>query len=153
MKFAMVGLGRMGMNMAKRLIQTGHEVVVYNRTREKTDEIVKLGATGAYALADLREILTPPRIVWLMLPAGGPVDEHLDQLNGILSPGDIVIDGGNTHFKDDIRRHAIVGEGHPLYGRGGERRHLGAKRRLLPYDWGRSRYLPVSGAGLQIARA
>ncbi|MBI5250429.1 MAG: decarboxylating 6-phosphogluconate dehydrogenase [Desulfomonile tiedjei] len=108
MKLAMVGLGRMGMNMARRLIQTGHEVVAYNRTGEKIDEIVKEGAIGAYALADLTEILAPPRTVWLMLPAGRPVDEHLDQLNGFLSPGDIVLDGGNTHFKDDVRRQAFL---------------------------------------------
>ena len=110
MKLAIVGLGRMGMNMARRLIRTGHEVVAYNRTREKTDDLVKEGAVGVYALADLREILAPPRAVWLMLPAGNPVDEHLDQLNRLLSPGDIVIDGGNTNFKDDIRRQAMLSE-------------------------------------------
>lgn len=110
MKLAMVGLGRMGMNMARRLIQTGHDLVAYNRTGEKTDEIVKEGAIGAYALADLTQILAPPRTIWLMLPAGGPVDEYLDQLNRLLSPGDIVLDGGNTHFKDDIRRQELLSE-------------------------------------------
>lgn len=110
MKPALVGLGRMGMNMARRLIRSGHEVAAYNRTREKTDDLVKEGALGAYALADLTEMLTPPRAVWLMLPAGDPVDEHLDRLSRLLSPGDIVLDGGNTHFKDDIRRQALLSE-------------------------------------------
>mgnify|MGYP005846565027 CR=1 FL=1 len=104
----MVGLGRMGMNMASRLLQNGHEVVAYNRTREKIDEIVKTGALGARTLADIKIMLAPPRIVWLMLPAGRPVDEYLDQLAGMLSAGDIVIDGGNTHFKDDIRRQTSL---------------------------------------------
>ncbi len=110
MKLAMVGLGRMGMNMARRLIRNGHEVVAYNRTRTKTDEIVKEGALGAYALADLAEHLSPPRTVWLMLPAGGPVDEHLGRLISFLSPGDVVIDGGNSHFKDDVRRQTSLSE-------------------------------------------
>ncbi|MBF0525089.1 MAG: decarboxylating 6-phosphogluconate dehydrogenase [Deltaproteobacteria bacterium] len=110
MKLAMVGLGRMGMNMARRLLQRGHELAAYNRTPEKTDEIVKAGATGVYALADLPAVLAPPRLVWLMLPAGAPVDQHLEQLAGILSAGDTVVDGGNTHFKDDIRRKAILSD-------------------------------------------
>jgi 6-phosphogluconate dehydrogenase len=110
MELAIVGLGKMGMNMAKRLVRTGHKVVAYNRTLAKTDDIVKEGALGAYALANLTEILTPPRVIWLMLPAGSAVDEHLDQLKWLLSPEDIVIDGGNTHFKDDIRRQALLSE-------------------------------------------
>jgi len=110
MKLAMVGLGRMGMNMARRLLRSGHEVVAYNRTRGKTDEVVKEGATGVYDLKDLSEALVPPRIVWLMVPAGQPVDESLDQLKEILSAGDIIIDGGNTHFKDDILRKALLAE-------------------------------------------
>lgn len=110
MELAIVGLGKMGMNMARRLVRTGHKVVAYNRTREKTDDIAKEGALGAYALANIKEMLNPPRTAWMMLPAGGPVDEHLDQLSKILSPGDIVIDGGNTHFKDDIRRQAFLWE-------------------------------------------
>jgi 6-phosphogluconate dehydrogenase len=110
MELAMVGLGKMGMNMARRLVRTGHKVVAYNRTLAKTDDIVKEGALGAYALANLTEILTPPRVIWLMLPAGSAVDEHLDQLKWLLSPEDIVIDGGNTHFKDDIRRQALLSD-------------------------------------------
>ena len=74
MKLAMVGLGRMGMNMARRLLQGGHQVVAYNRTPQKTDELVKEGALGAYALQEVVDKLESPRIVWLMLPAGTTVD-------------------------------------------------------------------------------
>jgi 6-phosphogluconate dehydrogenase len=104
MQLAMVGLGRMGMNMVRRLLKNGHEVVAYNRTPQKTEEIAGEGAIAAYSLSELAGKLTAPRVVWIMLPAGPAIDEHLFQLKEILSSGDIVIDGGNTNFKDDIRR-------------------------------------------------
>jgi len=104
MKLAMIGLGRMGMNMAKRLLKGGHDVVAYNRSSGKTDQLVKVGAVGVYSLSEVAEKLTQPRIVWIMLPAGQAVDDHIQELEDFLSPGDIVIDGGNTYYKDDIRR-------------------------------------------------
>lgn len=104
MQIAMIGLGRMGINMARRLLRGGHHVVAYNRSPAKTDELVKEGATGAYSLGEIIQKMLPPRVVWLMLPAGSVVDESLDLLKSHMSPGDIVIDGGNTYFKDDIRR-------------------------------------------------
>jgi len=104
MKLAIIGLGRMGMNMAIRLLKGGHEVVAYNRSSGKTDQLVKDGAIGAYSLSDVAEKLSQPRIVWIMLPAGQAVDDHIQELEDFLSPGDIVIDGGNTYYKDDIRR-------------------------------------------------
>ena len=104
MQIGMVGLGRMGLNMARRLLRGGHEVVAYNRTPEKTRALVSEGAVGSYSLPDLVEKLSPPRPVWLMLPAGKVIDEHLEELADLLSAGDIVIDGGNTHYKDDLRR-------------------------------------------------
>jgi len=110
MKIAMIGLGRMGMNMVKRLLKGGHEVVAYNRTPQKTDEIVHEGAIGAYSLKEVVEKLTTPRVVWIMLPAGSAVDEHMEQLKDLLSKGDIVIDGGNTYYKDDIRRAELLSE-------------------------------------------
>ncbi len=110
MKIAMIGLGRMGMNMARRLLQGGHEVVAYNRSPQKTKEIAQEGATPAYDLSEIAEKLTAPRVVWIMLPAGPAIDEHLLQLKGILSLGDMVIDGGNTYFKDDIRRAKSLAE-------------------------------------------
>jgi len=110
MRLAMTGLGRMGMNMAKRLLVGGHQVVAYNRSPEKTDQLVKDGAVGAYSISDVVALLSPPRIVWIMLPAGHVVDEHLEQFREILSPGDIVIDGGNTYYKDDLRRSQFLAE-------------------------------------------
>lgn len=106
----MIGLGRMGMNMAKRLLRGGHSVIAYNRTPKKTDQLVEGGAIGAYSLGEVIDNLAPPRIIWIMLPAGPTVDEHMVRLKEILSPGDMVIDGGNTYYKDDIRRAALLAE-------------------------------------------
>jgi 6-phosphogluconate dehydrogenase len=108
MKIAMVGLGRMGMNMARRLLQGGQQVVAYNRTPGKTDQIVKEGANGAYSFPEMVEKLPAPRVVWLMLPAGTAVDDHINQIKEMLSPGDVVIDGGNTYYKDDMRRGELL---------------------------------------------
>ncbi|UCD32773.1 MAG: NAD(P)-binding domain-containing protein, partial [Desulfobacterales bacterium] len=108
MKLAMIGLGRMGMNMAKRLLKGSHQVVAYNRSPEKTDQLVKQGAIGAYALSEVVEKLPFPRIIWIMLPAGGAIDDHIDQLKDIIAPGDIILDGGNTYYKDDIRRSDVL---------------------------------------------
>jgi len=108
MKLAMIGLGRMGMNMAKRLLQGGHQVVAYNRSPEKTKQLVKDGAMGAYSLVEVAEKLSSPRIVWMMLPAGQAVDDHIHELKDLLAPGDIVIDGGNTYYKDDILRANLL---------------------------------------------
>ena len=106
MKLAMIGLGRMGMNMARRLLTGGHRVVAYNRTPDKTEQMVAEGAEGAFALEEVTAKLDSPRIVWLMLPAGRVVDEHIDRLAPLLAKNDILIDGGNSFYKDDIRRAA-----------------------------------------------
>ncbi len=110
MQIGMIGLGRMGMNMTKRLLKGGQGVVAYNRTSQKTEQVVKGGAIGAYSLDELAEKLSVPRAVWMMLPAGSAVDEHMNGLKEVLEPGDIVIDGGNTYYKDDIRRADLLGE-------------------------------------------
>ncbi len=110
MQLAMIGLGRMGMNMARRLLAGGHSVVAFNRTRDKTDQLVGEGAHAAYSLSEVVERLSPPRIVWLMLPAGEIIDEHIDHLKELLEPGDIVVDGANTYYKDDIRRSRTLAE-------------------------------------------
>ncbi|MEW6534175.1 MAG: phosphogluconate dehydrogenase (NAD(+)-dependent, decarboxylating) [Candidatus Auribacterota bacterium] len=104
MKLGIVGLGRMGRNMARRLIQGGHEVVVYNRTQSKVEEMVRENAVGSTSLEDLVGQLSIPRIVWLMLPVGDPTEQAIVSLVELLSPGDILIDGSNGYFKDDIRR-------------------------------------------------
>ncbi len=110
MKLAMIGLGRMGMNMAKRLLKGGHQVIAYNRSPEKTKQLVEDGAIGAYSLSEVAEKLSSPRIVWMMLPAGQAVDDHILEFKDLLSPDDIVIDGGNTYYKDDIRRAKLLEE-------------------------------------------
>jgi 6-phosphogluconate dehydrogenase len=103
MQVGLVGLGRMGMNMAKRLLTGGHQVVAYNRTPDRVKEIEKEGAAEAFSLEELIEKLTPPRPVWLMLPAGRTVDEHIEKIKRLLKKGDIIIDGGNSFYKDDLR--------------------------------------------------
>jgi len=104
MQIGMIGLGRMGMNMTRRLLKGKHEVVVYNRTPEKVTEIAKEGAIPSKSLADLSQKLSPRRVVWVMLPAGETTDEYLVKTATYLSEGDILIDGGNSFYKDDIRR-------------------------------------------------
>ncbi len=106
MELAMIGLGRMGMNMVRRLLKGGHKVVAYNRSPDKTRQIIKEGAKGVFSLPDLVQALKPPRIVWLMLPAGKPVDEHIAQLADLLSKGDIIVEGGNSFYQDDLRHAA-----------------------------------------------
>lgn len=108
MELGMVGLGRMGMNMARRLLRGGHWVVAYNRSRDRTEEIVAEGAVGAYSLEELVQNLSPPRVVWLMLPAGGIVEEHILELSGLLSTGDLLVEGGNTFYRDDLRRAQML---------------------------------------------
>ena len=104
MRLGMIGLGRMGMNMVRRLLQDNHEVVAYNRTPDKTKQIVSEGAEGAFSLEELISKLAAPRIIWIMLPAGKIVDDHIHRLSILLEPGDIIIEGGNSRYKDDIRR-------------------------------------------------
>jgi len=104
MQLGIVGLGRMGGNIARRLMQHGHEVVVYDRNPKTVDELVKNHAQPARALEDMVRQLKPPRASWIMLPAGEPTESTISALSEHLEKGDIVIDGGNTFFKDDIRR-------------------------------------------------
>lgn len=108
MQIGMIGLGRMGMNMALRLLKGGHMVVAYNRSPEKVSEIVKKGAEGAYSLEELVGKLKKPRVLWIMLPAGGPVDDAIEGLRDIVAKGDIIVDGGNSFYKDDIRREKYL---------------------------------------------
>ncbi|HVM30801.1 MAG TPA: decarboxylating 6-phosphogluconate dehydrogenase [Candidatus Limnocylindrales bacterium] len=111
MDLAIVGLGRMGANMARRLHRAGHRVVVYNRTYEKTEELVREeGVEGAETPADVAAKLSPPRVVWLMVPAGKATEDSLDEFAAVLEPGDTIIDGGNANFHDSKRRHARMKE-------------------------------------------
>ncbi len=108
MKFAMVGLGRMGGNMVKRLLRGGHEVVVWNRSQEPVQDAVKAGAIASTTIDDLVSKLEATRIVWIMLPAGDVTENMITSLSEKLSPGDIIIDGGNSNFKDTIQRAAVI---------------------------------------------
>jgi 6-phosphogluconate dehydrogenase len=103
MRIGMVGLGRMGANMVRRLIKGGHECVAYDRSREAVQAVVADGAIGANSLAELVGALKPPRALWIMVPAAF-VDSVIAELRALLASGDILIDGGNSHYQDDIRR-------------------------------------------------
>ena len=103
MKLGMVGLGRMGANMTARLLRAGQQVVAFDRHPERVQELVKEGAIGAGSIAELVQKLEPPRAVWLMVPAAG-VDSTIAALAPLLSPGDVIIDGGNSYYRNDIRR-------------------------------------------------
>jgi len=104
MKLAMVGLGRMGGNMVRRLLRDKHEVVAWDRSADVIAELAGEGAEGAKDLADLVKRLETPRVVWLMVPSGAPVDQTIELLLPGLAKGDIIIDGGNSNFHDTIRR-------------------------------------------------
>src|SRR6266513_2397053 len=106
MRLAMSGLGRMGGNMTERLVKGGHEVVAFDRTRDVVDKYVLHGATGAYTVTDVPAKLKSPRIVWIMVPAGKPVDETIASILPGMSKGDVIIDGGNSNFHDTMRRAA-----------------------------------------------
>ena len=104
MQLGMVGLGRMGANMVRRLMRGGHQCVVFDRNTEQTHRLAAEGAVGADSLDDLISRLTPPRAVWVMVPAGEATETTLDALAQKLQADDILIDGGNSYFKDDVRR-------------------------------------------------
>jgi len=106
MDIGFMGLGRMGENMVRRLLRGGHRVVAWNRSKGKIDEVAKEGAVAAYTPTDLVKELQPRRVIWLMVPAGQPVDDLIAELVPMLDKGDILIDGGNSNFRDSQRRHA-----------------------------------------------
>jgi 6-phosphogluconate dehydrogenase len=109
-ELAIVGLGRMGGNMARRLHQAGHRVIAYNRSRDKTEEIIGEGLEGGFAPAEVVAMLQAPRIVWLMVPAGDATERTLEEFAALLETGDTIVDGGNANFKDSRRRHAMLKE-------------------------------------------
>jgi len=112
MQLGMVGLGRMGGNMTERCMRGGHDMVVYDRNAQTVASYVAKGAVGTTSVADLVSKLRSPKAVWLMLPAGAVTEAGVNELSGLLQAGDIVIDGGNSMFKDDVRRaKALQGKG------------------------------------------
>src|ERR1035438_1366073 len=112
MQLGMIGLGRMGASMVRRLMKKGHDCVVYNRSAAAVAELQGEGATGTASLREMVSKMTAPRAIWLMVPAAA-VDQTLEELLAHVKPGDIVIDGGNSYYRDDIRRaKALSASGH-----------------------------------------
>ncbi|MDB4947220.1 MAG: 6-phosphogluconate dehydrogenase, decarboxylating [Labilithrix sp.] len=110
MQIAIVGLGKMGGNMVKRLLGGGHQVVAFDRDAAAVERLVKEGAVGASSLSDVVSKLSAPRAIWVMVPSGKPTEDTIKELAGSLSPDDIVIDGGNSNFHDSIRRSGELAE-------------------------------------------
>jgi 6-phosphogluconate dehydrogenase len=108
MRIGFIGLGRMGANMVRRLLRDRHDIVAYNRTAEKTKEIAGEGAEGAFSIEELVSKIEKPRAVWIMVPAGDATEAQIEELLEHLEPGDTIIDGGNTNFHDDVRRHPVL---------------------------------------------
>ena len=139
MQLGMIGLGRMGANLTRRLMRDGHQMVVWNRDPAPTATLAAEGAVGAESPADLVAKLERPRAVWIMVPAAvtGKVVSDVAEL---LDEGDTIIDGGNSYYRDDIARAAeLAPQGHPLRRRRHVRRRVRARPRLLPHDRRRGR--------------
>ena len=135
MQLGMIGLGRMGANMVRRLIRNGHQCVVYDRSAQVVDDLVRENAVGATSLADLAKKLQKPRALWLMVPAA-VVDKTIADLVPLVEAGDVLIDGGNSYYVDDIRRANELAPKKIYYvdvGTSGGVWGLGA--RLLHDDW------------------
>ncbi len=109
MEIGMIGLGRMGANMSRRLTEGGHKVVGYDRDPAAAAALTEYGVTSAASLEELVEALPAPRTVWIMVPAGGPTELTVQSLTDLLQPDDVIIDGGNSNYKDDARRAKVMG--------------------------------------------
>ena len=107
MQLGMVGLGRMGANMTRRLMRGGHQLVVSDLSHDAVNQLAGEGAIGSSSLADLVSKLTPPRAAWIMVPAGDPTEKTVETLLSLMHSGDTIIDGGNSYFKDDVRRSKL----------------------------------------------
>jgi 6-phosphogluconate dehydrogenase len=110
MEIGVIGLGKMGYNLALNIKDHNHRVIVYNRSPEKIERAEKEGLSGVYSIEEFVEKLSTPRIIWLMVSAGSPVDKIIEQLIPLLDQGDIIIDGGNSNYKDTLRRYELLKE-------------------------------------------
>src|SRR6266566_3370465 len=110
MQLGFIGLGRMGLNMVTRLARGGHQVVAFDRSPETVSRAEGVGARGTASLETLVSALSAPRAIWIMVPAGDPTESTVAALANVLSPGDVLIDGGNTNFHDDVRRAAMLAD-------------------------------------------
>ena len=135
MKLGFVGLGKMGGNMVERLLKGGHEVVVYDLTESEIDTAVLKGAIRAKSVEELVNKLEERKIIWLMVPSGKAVDENIGILSKLLNKNDIIIDGGNSYYKDTVKRgDELQKQGILLSGLRYEWRNLGHKKRLFIND-------------------
>ena len=131
MELGMIGLGKMGGFMTERLVRGGHRVVGFDRDAAAVQQLVEKGAGSADSLEKIISQLKTPRAIWLMVPAGAPVDQTIDALTPHLSPGDTIIDGGNSYYKDSVRRAAALApEEDEFRGLRHQRRRLGTHGRL-----------------------
>ena len=155
MELGMIGLGRMGANMTERLVLGGHKVITYDRSAEAIQRVVDKGALGSpFTWPTSSSKWSLPRAIWLMVPSGDPVDQTIEQLLPTLAKGDIIIDGGNSNYKDSIRRaEKLQAHGHPLCRCRHQRRHLGFAERLLHDGRRRERGGRPPGADLYDAGA
>lgn len=108
MQLGMIGLGRMGGNMVRRLMRAGHQCVVYDRSPDAVKGLAAEGAVGAGSLTEFVSLLSKPRAAWVMVPAGGPTESTVNDLAALMEKGDTIIDGGNSYFKDDVRRASTL---------------------------------------------
>ena len=108
MQLGMIGLGRMGANMVRRLMRHGHECFVFDLNAESVKQLESEGATGAGRIEELVQKMQKPRAIWVMVPAGAPTEKTIEGLSNLMSAGDVIIDGGNSHFKDDVRRAKLL---------------------------------------------
>src|SRR5579883_1426122 len=106
MQLGMIGLGRMGANIVRRLMRNGHSCVVYDRDPKPGQALASEGAKAVASLEEMVQALDAPRAIWIMLPAGAPTEETIAALAALAGPGDVIIDGGNSFWQDDIRRGA-----------------------------------------------
>ncbi len=144
MQLGMIGLGRMGSNMVQRLMKDGHKCVVFDMNASVIKQLAKQGAIGSDSLKGFVSRLTKPRAIWLMVPAA-VVDKELAALTPLLEAGDIVIDGGNSFYRDDIRRGAeMKTHGIHYVDVGTSGGVAGLRTRFLPDDWRRERDRPAS---------
>ena len=110
MQLGMIGLGRMGANMVRRLMRNGHQCVVFDLSADNVKALAGEGATGSGSMEDFVKKLTKPRAAWVMVPAGAATENTVLKLASLMEPGDTIIDGGNSYFKDDVRRSKILKE-------------------------------------------
>ena len=136
MQIGVIGLGRMGGNMTRRLMKAGHHCVVFDANTKPREALAKEGATAVRSLEDVvKELGEKPRAIWVMLPAGRITEETVERVGGLLEPDDIIIDGGNSFYKDDIRRaKKLADKAHSLPRLRHVRRRLGCRARLLHDD-------------------